>query len=438
MVSGEADDAKILERAVTLHRSGRLDEAERIYREVLTRAPRNPEALNLLGLICYQNRDAAAAAELIRQAIASDEAPAKYHANLGTALAALGRNAEAEAAYRAALARDPDHADSHGNLGVVLERAGKLEEAIFHCRRAAELRPDSPTAHNNLGNALQARGDHAAAVEAYRQALAIDPAYVDALCNLGMSQLRLRDPRSAVTAFASALAREPANRRALAWQAVAEHEAGAPESPLARLNDAIEGVALTAPEPFESLEAFNSALAREVTEHPSLVWEPGGKTTRHGRQTGNLLESPGEAVRALARAVELAVEAYVSRRRAVDPGGYFERVPDRRTLRMWGTVLADQGHQLPHIHPAGWVSGVYYVAVPESITDGDPGHAGWIEFGRPGYEVPFDRPVEARLFQPSAGTMLLFPSFLFHRTIPFRGQENRERISIAFDLYRAR
>jgi len=437
MFSGEADDTKILERAVALHRNGRLDEAERIYREVLTRTPKHPDALNLLGLVRYQKRDAATAAQLIGEAIACDDGPAKYHANLGTALAALGRNAEAEAAYRAALARDPDHADSHGNLGAVLERAGKLEEAIVHCRRAAELRPDSPIAHNNLGNALQRRGDRAAAVEAYRQALAIDPAYVDALCNLGMAHLRLRDAREAAAAFASALAREPANRRALAWQAVAEHEAGTPESPLARLNDAIESVALTAPEPFESLEAFNGALAREVTGHPSLVWEPGGKTTRHGRQTGNLLEAPGEAVRSLAQAVELAVEAYVSRRRAVAPGGYFESVPDRRTLRMWGTVLADQGHQLPHIHPAGWVSGVYYVAVPDSITDADPGHAGWIEFGRPGYDVPFDRPVDARMFQPRAGTMLLFPSFLFHRTIPFAGQEGGERISIAFDLYRA-
>lgn len=437
MQPGETEIARALEQAVALHRGGRVGDAEKVYRKVLEHAPDHPEALNLLGLVHYQKRDAAGAVQLIQRAVAADDRPAKYHANLGTAFAALGRNEDAEVAFRDALARDPEHAESHANLGAVLERSGDVEGAIFHCRRAAELRPGSAVAHNNLGNALQMQGDQAAAVEAYESAVAIEPSYVEAFCNLGMARLRLRDPRGAGEAFGSALALNPTNRRALAWQAVAEHEAGAPQSPLVRINESIESMALYAPPPFESVDAFDAALAHEVTGHPSLAWEPGGKTTKNGRQTGNLLEAPGEAVRALELAIQQAVEAYISRQRTADLDGYFAQVPERRTLRMWGTVLADQGHQLAHIHPAGWISGVYYVAVPDTITADDPEHAGWIEFGRPGYDVPCERPVEPRLLRPEAGTVVLFPSFAFHRTVPFASPEGRERISIAFDVYGA-
>ena len=37
-----------------------------------------------------------------------------------------------------------------------------------------------------------------------------------------------------------------------------------------------------------------------------------------------------------------------------------------------------------------------------------------------------------RLVEPRLGRVVLFPSFLFHRTVPFRGKDRR--ISIAFDL----
>ena len=48
---------------------------------------------------------------------------------------------------------------------------------------------------------------------------------------------------------------------------------------------------------------------------------------------------------------------------------------------MWATVLDQGGHQAPHVHPTGWLSGVYYAAVPEPAP-GSPPDAGWIEFGR--------------------------------------------------------
>jgi hypothetical protein len=76
--------------------------------------------------------------------------------------------------------------------------------------------------------------------------------------------------------------------------------------------------------------------------------------------------------------------------------------------------------------------GAYYVVLPPALGGGGDDAAGWIEFGRPYRSLPQPEPGALRLLRPEAGTLLLFPSYLFHRTLPFAG--DGERISISFDL----
>ena len=98
----------------------------------------------------------------------------------------------------------------------------------------------------------------------------------------------------------------------------------------------------------------------------------------------------------------------------------------------WATVLHQGGHQLSHIHPGGWLSGVYYVKVPaDGADEGDP-HAAEIEFGRPPGNFALAREPRVTLRKPQEGLLLLFPAYLYHRTIPTVTEELR--ISIAFDV----
>ncbi|MCV2351270.1 TIGR02466 family protein [Paucibacter sp. Y2R2-4] len=103
----------------------------------------------------------------------------------------------------------------------------------------------------------------------------------------------------------------------------------------------------------------------------------------------------------------------------------------------WINILPPGGMNAPHDHP-GWVwSGCYYVHTP----DGD-GRSGEIEFidsrtnlrtlsieGAPCFASKFS-------VRPSAGQLLLFPSYLKHWVAPNRGVE--ERVSIAFNARFAR
>jgi len=110
---------------------------------------------------------------------------ADAHNNLGIALAAQGRTAEAIARYERALELKPEHANAHNNLGIALTTQGRIAEAIVHYRRAIQLNPRHADAHNNLGIALAELDRIGEAIACYRRALSIQPGHADACNNLG-------------------------------------------------------------------------------------------------------------------------------------------------------------------------------------------------------------------------------------------------------------
>jgi hypothetical protein len=85
-------------------------------------------------------------------------------------------------------------------------------------------------------------------------------------------------------------------------------------------------------------------------------------------------------------------------------------------------------HELPHIHEQGLISGVYYPHMPKFEAGSQ---AGFLIFGEHqfGSMVP---KLPTLPILPSAGQIVLFPSYMYHRTVPFEGEG--QRISIAFDI----
>jgi uncharacterized protein (TIGR02466 family) len=128
-----------------------------------------------------------------------------------------------------------------------------------------------------------------------------------------------------------------------------------------------------------------------------------------------------------------AVADYLATMGQRDPAHPFLVDPPRRwRLTSWATVLDRQGNLLPHVHFDGFISGVYYPKIPDGVSTGpEHGEAGWFELGRPPDEYRCTVMPEVRTVQPRAGRMLLFPSYFYHRTVPFESAE--VRISIAFD-----
>jgi protein O-GlcNAc transferase len=173
------------ESAMQHHRGGRLQQAERLYRQILAHQPNHAGALHFLGVIASQAGRNDVAVDLIRRAIAlRPDWPEAYN-NLGNALRASGQLDEAIAACRQAIAFNPDSPEAHYNLGNALSDKGQLDEAIAAYRRAVTLDPSHAFAHNNLGNALKEKGQYGQAIASFRRALVLQPRSLELLGNLG-------------------------------------------------------------------------------------------------------------------------------------------------------------------------------------------------------------------------------------------------------------
>ena len=104
-----------------------------------------------------------------------------------------------------------------------------------------------------------------------------------------------------------------------------------------------------------------------------------------------------------------------------------KRWPSKKDLAGWYVDLKKQGFQKSHIHSSGWVSGVIYLKVVPPLKKNE----GAIEFSLNG-ENYFDKNSPKKVYLPKIGDIVIFPSSLHHRTIPFTTDTNR--IVVSFDL----
>ncbi len=180
-------------------------------------------------------------------------------------------------------------------------------------------------------------------------------------------------------------------------------------------------------------EDFNANLAAELLTHKSLgAWHSTQATRGTGAWIYQLELCGGPRAQQLLAMIRTAVEAYIADRHALADQPVMARRPKCADLECWASEVHSDGFQVPHIHPAGWLSGVYYVTVPTVDTASDA-YAGAIEFGllSPGEKVGASRIARWRV-TPRPGLLLLFPSYFAHWTRPTGTKE--PRISVAFDV----
>jgi tetratricopeptide (TPR) repeat protein len=212
------DPIAALLAAIRLARDGRHPAAELAALAILQTDPDQPNALFLLGECLLATARPAEAViplahnlhlrpshrdgrlALARAQLAADQ-PAGALTTLdplatgpaltlrGTALNALGRPAEAIAAFAQALAANPADAEAELNMGNAYADLDATGLAEHHIRRAIALRPDLAEAHASLGHVLATAGRVAESVAAANVAIALRPDFAAAHWNAGIALL---------------------------------------------------------------------------------------------------------------------------------------------------------------------------------------------------------------------------------------------------------
>lgn len=393
-------------RGNSLQSLGRANDALAAYRAALLRDPQHALALYDTARLRWRLGDAAFAEELDAAAAAAPNSPVAPGIK-GRLLLRAGRYAEAAAAYARAAASDAAAAGHFDGLGQALSRLGRFNESQAAHRRAVELAPQQAATRISLAASLLQAGQAAQAAQEAEAAVRLDPLDQQAWAFLGLAWRANGDPREA-------------------W-----------------LNDYHQHVQVFDLEPpagFSDVAGFNRELAVVLERLHTDAEAPIDQTLRHGSQTfGNIFDHEQPLVQKLKGQIAQAVDRYITRLGTL-PGDESHPLLGRVTPRWrfsdsWSSRLRNEGFHTNHVHSHGWISSCYYVALPPAITDVDANahrQAGWIRFGIPDIEVTgwdFSPPRSER---PHVGRLVLFPSFMWHGTVPFC--DTQPRLTLAFDV----
>jgi tetratricopeptide (TPR) repeat protein len=156
------------------------------------------------------------------------------------------------------------------------------------------------------------------------------------------------------------------------------------------------------------------------------------QSVRGGTQTDRPLFYRHEPIIATLKSkLVAAVREYVAALPAPVPGHPLLGTPRGQILfaGSWSVRLVSQGFHVSHTHPMGWISSACYISLPAPAAMGRP-PAGWLRLGMPPPELGLDLPAYAEI-EPKAGRLVMFPSTMWHATVPFA---DGERLSVAYDV----
>jgi protein O-GlcNAc transferase len=240
MKKGSVDIASAFDRALALHRGGRLADAREMYRRITKAAPGHFESRHLLGVVHHQLGNHAEAIRQIGVALQINPHNASAYVNRGVVLQHLKRLDEALISYDRAIALEPNDAVSFYNRGNVLKELKRLDEAVASYDRAIALDPDHWGALYNRGNALGALKRFDAALTNYEAVIALKPDHVEAHINRGIALSELKRLDEAVASYDAVIARNSDHVEAHLNRGLALHELKRPDDALKSFDRAIE------------------------------------------------------------------------------------------------------------------------------------------------------------------------------------------------------
>jgi uncharacterized protein (TIGR02466 family) len=429
-----------IERAAQLFQQGQPRAALEILQPVTGTAPgmMRGQTLSARCWLELGHRDKALEHLAISESFA-DKAPrpAMVRASLAEFYALADDWGKAVSLYEQAVSQEPDNPELQAKHADMLANSGNWRDALTIYEALVKKLPDNASLLRSTAIAAQMSRQATRAVELYTRAMSVGQVDRDMYSNLIAALVELGRVDEAHRHAADWLAAVPSDIEAMAFVALLEVEVG--NEVAARkwfdFDRFVKGHQVETPEGYSSLNEFNRAIERVVLDHDRLETPPEDHPTWHhpslriGPEINNDHAGP---VGELEKLMRQAVDEYFAETPNEDNHPFLINEPKEYDIFAWSAVLDGEGNQKPHIHMSGYLSGCYYVTIPEEVSGSGADNAGAFEMGRPPEELPFraDFPVET--VKPHEGLLLLFPAFMYHGTVPFKSTQ--KRICVAFDV----
>ncbi|MGZ8286700.1 MAG: 2OG-Fe(II) oxygenase family protein [Allosphingosinicella sp.] len=454
MIGASADEPPEL-RGARLEELGRLDEAAQAYDAALASNPDSQAAADGRARVALLRKEPGAVVHCRRALDIRGDDPELQLQMILTVAIELGE--EAIPLLHDFVLRHPEVTTAHERLAEMRAEAGEGDAFADSYAAALRRRPRDKALQLSYSMSLARAGHPERALEAVEAARALFgddrdfmllEAFVatheglsdraeallarlddlpDAQLARGQHCLQTGRPREAKRFLEASVQANPANLMAWAVLAVAWRLVGDP-----RHAWLCEQPGLYSSCDLGLSSAELTSLAGALRALHGARSHPVGQSLRGGTQTrGSLLARPEPEIVALREVLGRAVQAHIANLPPADPHHPLLR---HRNAPLsfggsWSVRLADGGFHVAHVHPGGVISSACYISLPEKLGEEDA-QEGWLEVGRPPPELKVDLPPIATV-EPRPGRLVLFPSYVFHGTRPFRAGE---RLTVAFDV----
>ncbi len=337
------------------------------------------------------------------------------------------------AALKQAIPKQPNNISLWGAYFDLLSHEGRFEDILKGLSEAYRFNIRAPRLSLAEAVALSRTEKLDEATAVFEKLLQTDPDSAPPKLNYASHLMKAGDPEKAEKLCADVLAADPGNQKAwtfrgTAWQLMGDDRANW----LFDFERMVNPVDVDPPEGYDSRETFFEAARQELDNLHRMQSHPLDQTLRGGTQTnGFLFRIKNPVLQALRTQINNAVEKVIADfPDDADHPFWCRRSAGFDFSGAWSVRLKSQGYHTNHFHPEGWLSSALYIALPQEVKTGS-GTEGHIQFGVPTVEMGVEL-APGRIVKPEVGRLVLFPSYMWHGTIPFTSDE--PRMTVAFDV----
>ncbi|GFZ93332.1 tetratricopeptide repeat protein [Dyella caseinilytica] len=465
--AGQASADLVTQHIAALAALGRLGEAVTFYRKLAEASPNNPATAHALAIALAAASQHAEAERTTQHALAQGHKSAAVYFTHANSLIALSDFERAEASLRECLRQEPRHIDAHNHLArLVWMRTGDSAQTTAALDQSLQIFQGDEALLAAKAAILQGVGDVRGAytclatltsraqatpallVRAGLAALEFDPATALTLAEratqlspaataprnlLAAALLGVGDARRALEHCEALLSAAPDDQYLIALQTTAWRLLGdARYDTWCDYTQLVRPYLLQAPSSWPDLASFLTDLKRSLErlhqthDHPLLF-----QSLRHGTETtGDLTREQDPVIQALFQAFDTPIRDYLAYiGEGIDP----LRRRNRGNYQYnggWSVRLRSSGYHANHVHPRGWISSAFYVDLPDGMTHATS-QDGCLAFGEPSMATTPALHAQ-HVVRPEPGRLVLFPSYVWHGTVPFHSEQTR--LTVAFDV----
>ena len=156
-------------------KAGRFKLAEESYKKVLEKDNNNIDALRLLGLLAFKNKNYSIAENLFIRAIKIDQHFHLLWDNLAKVYRIQNKLEKSKKAFRNLIKLDPYNLEALVALGTIYVKLADYDEGIKTYQKVLSLKNNNPRVYLSMGHALKTVGRRKECEDAYHKAITLYP-----------------------------------------------------------------------------------------------------------------------------------------------------------------------------------------------------------------------------------------------------------------------